>query len=143
MSLYVDADYTVDDADYFIFDSGDPLYWACDYVVYDGVLIYVSGDDTCPTTTTDTPTGTSAGGYNMYRLPVRKRKLRKIKYLGPANEKLTFYVESTPENRWIPTTIYKPSVLEEIERNGLIVRQINAAKLRRIIMADDEWLMLN
>lgn len=93
----------------------------------------------------DTPTGTSAGTYNMYR-PWdwgKKRKLRKIKYLGPANEKLTFYVESTPENRWIPTTIYKPSVLEEIERNGLIVRQINAAKLRRIIMADDEWLMLN
>jgi len=91
----------------------------------------------------DPPTGTSAGGYNMYRLPVRKRKLRKIKYVGPAGKRLTFYVESTPANRWIPTTIYKPSVLEEIERNGLIVRQINAAKLRRIIMADDEWLMLN
>lgn len=89
--------------------------------------------------------GTSAGTYNMYR-PWdwgKKRKLRKVKYLGPANEKLTFYVESTPANRWIPTTIYKPSVLEEIERNGLIIRQINGEKLRRMIMADDEWFMLN
>lgn len=90
-------------------------------------------------------TSTSAGSYNMYR-PWdwgKKRKLRKVKYLGPANEKLTFYVESTPANRWIPTTIYKPSVLEEIERNGLIIRQINGEKLRRMIMADDEWFMLN
>lgn len=90
-------------------------------------------------------TSTSAGTYNMYR-PWdwgKKRKLRKIKYLGPANEKLTFYVESTPANKWIPTTIYKPSVLDEIERNGLIIRQINGEKLRQMIMADDEWFMLN
>ena len=81
----------------------------------------------------------------MYRGPdePKRKKLRKIKYVGPAEERLTFYVEATPENRWIPTTIYKPSVLEEIERNGLIIRQINAVKLRKIIMADDEWFMLN
>lgn len=140
MSLYVVAGYTVDDADYFL-DEDNPLYVECGYWETDPDY-YAIGDDTCPITSSTT---TSAGSYNMYR-PWdwgKKRKLRKIKYLGPANEKLTFYVEATPENRWIPTTIYKPSVLEEIERNGLIVRQINAAKLRRIIMADDEWLMLN
>lgn len=91
-----------------------------------------------------TATGTSAGTYNMYRFPDEpKRKLRKIKYVGPANERLTFYVEKTSSNSWIPSTIYKPSVLDAIERNGLVIRKIAAAKLRRMVMADDEWLMLN
>ena len=81
----------------------------------------------------------------MYRGPdePKRKKLRKIKYVGPASEKLTFYVEATQENKWIPSTIYKPSVLDKIENDGLIIRQIKSAKLRQQIMAEDEWLMLN
>lgn len=58
--LYVDANYTVDDSGYFLDPSVSGLYWECDYVVYDGVLIYVDGDDACPVTTTATNKGDDA-----------------------------------------------------------------------------------
>lgn len=47
MTLYVDANYTVDDADYFIDAATTGLYWDCDFVEYDGVLEYVLGDSAC------------------------------------------------------------------------------------------------
>ncbi len=82
----------------------------------------------------------------MYRVadePKRKRKLRKIKYIGPSEKIQTFYIEATKSNEWIPSIIRKPAVLETIERNGLKTRQWQGERLRRTIMADDEWLMLN
>ena len=88
-----------------------------------------------------TATGTSAGSYNMYRVDdpePKKPKPRKVKYLGPAPQKL---VAKTPRTPKASTKI--PAYLADFEKGKLAARQSRGAKLRAMQLADDEWLMLN
>lgn len=137
MSLYVDAGYTVDDADYFLFDSGDPLYWACDYVVYDGVLIYVNGDDTCPITDA-TETTTTGGWLSEEQLRAhdehrRKRKARERELeetIELAYKRLTGKISA---KKIIEPTKGEPEKLSELGKQlaaQLVTKGQDSARLR-------------
>lgn len=82
-------------------------------------------------------TGTSAGSYNMYRTAPDDPPPRKVKYVGPAPQRL---VTKTPR---AAKATKIPAYLADIEKGKLAARQSRGAKLRAMQMADDEWLMLN
>lgn len=121
---------------------------ATDQIVVNAIALQTTGDFTQDATATIsqpvTATVTSVGSYNMYRAPDlgdKEPKPKEAKYIGPAEEWLTFRAKGT--DKQARTTNRTPSVLTKIENDRIQTRRISGAKLRQQIIADDEWLMMN
>lgn len=133
MSLYVDANYTVDDADYFT-DNPAGTYVYCDYWLTSPDS-YADGDDACPVTTTTTTTGgwlsdEQLRTYDEVRSKRRKRERELEETIELAYKRLTGKVSA---KKIIEPTRGEPEKLSELGKQlaaQLVAKGQDSARLR-------------